>query len=137
RGAARRCPARARPPRGIARPTEPDPVLDRRSTLWAVSFPRVVTGRFRMVRTTWRAATLALLATLAACAEDPLDEMPDAAQVGTLERAEIDTTIRSHLHGIRACTHRALVSGEAEEGEIRVRFVIAADGTVSSAKVAS
>lgn len=90
-----------------------------------------------MVRTTWRAATLALLATLAACAEDPLDEMPDAAQVGTLERAEIDTTIRSHLHGIRACTHRALVSGEAEEGEIRVRFVIAADGTVSSAKVAS
>lgn len=95
-----------------------------------------------MVRTMWGAATLALLATFAACAVEPA-EAPDASdavepqQLGTLERTAIDETIRSHMNPIRSCYQRVLVQDPSVAGEIRVKFVIGADGAVTSAAVES
>lgn len=57
--------------------------------------------------------------------------------VGTLERSEIEAVIQKSLSAIRYCYQRRLQSAPDLSGKVVVRFAIAGDGSVSSAKVAS
>jgi len=56
--------------------------------------------------------------------------------MGSLDKAVIQRVIRSHVAGLRRCYERALAVNPGLEGRVLVRFVIGADGRVTSAEVA-
>lgn len=56
---------------------------------------------------------------------------------GALSREEIQRTFRRNMASIRYCYDRQLTTNPGLEGRISVRLVIALDGTVSSASIAS
>lgn len=55
--------------------------------------------------------------------------------LGALDRSLIDEVIKRHFNQIRYCYQRELTKNPALGGKISVKFVIAKDGTVSSAKI--
>jgi len=58
----------------------------------------------------------------------------DPIILGALDKSLIDAVIRRHLNQIRYCYQRELSDNPGLAGKITVKFVIAKDGTVSSAK---
>jgi hypothetical protein len=62
---------------------------------------------------------------------------PDSLVLGSLDRSAIDAVIRRHLNEIRYCYERGLTVRAALNGKVVVKFVIAKDGTVSSAAIKS
>jgi len=63
----------------------------------------------------------------------PSIEVGDAIVLGALDKAVIDSVVRMHLAPIRYCYERELRPGQALAGKHIVKFVIAQDGSVSSA----
>ncbi len=61
----------------------------------------------------------------------------DPIIVGQLDRAVVDAVVRRHLANIRYCYQRELQREPTLTGKITVRFVIAGDGSVSSASTKS
>ena len=57
----------------------------------------------------------------------------DAIILGALDRSLIDEVIKRHMNQIRYCYQRELTKNPSLAGKIVVKFVIAKDGTVSSA----
>jgi hypothetical protein len=57
----------------------------------------------------------------------------DAIILGALDRSLIDEVIKRHMNQIRYCYQRELTNNPALGGKIVMKFVIAKDGTVSSA----
>jgi len=61
---------------------------------------------------------------------------PDAPQItGALDKGLIDAVIKRHLNQIRYCYQRRLVKQPGLAGELKIHFVIAKDGSVSTARV--
>lgn len=58
----------------------------------------------------------------------------DPIILGALDRSLIDEVIKRHMSQIRYCYQRELTKDPALSGKITVKFVIAKDGTVSSAE---
>lgn len=54
--------------------------------------------------------------------------------VGSLDVRDIEVTVRRHLNTIRYCYHRELADHPTLAGELTVRFVIGANGAVTSAE---
>jgi len=84
---------------------------------------------------TWNMIVVGLCAGLVACAEEPIptQEAAGAQEAPALERTQIDDTVRRHLNQVRYCYQRSLVRDPSIAGEIVVKFVVEADGSVSSA----
>lgn len=61
----------------------------------------------------------------------------DAPKLGELQRAEIDAEIQEHVPRIRACYDDGLRRDSSLAGKVTVKFVIGADGAVTSAQEAS
>ncbi len=61
-------------------------------------------------------------------------EVGDPIILGALDKSEIDRVVKSHLGQIRYCYQRELTKNPSLFGKIVVKFVIAKDGSVSSAK---
>ena len=59
----------------------------------------------------------------------------DPIILGALDRSLIDEVIKRHMNQIRYCYQRELTKNPALGGKIVIKFVIAKDGTVSSASV--
>ena len=57
--------------------------------------------------------------------------------LGEVDKSAIDQVIKRHMNQIRYCYQRALVNEPELAGKVTVKFVIAKDGTVSSAEVKS
>src|SRR6185503_9987841 len=57
----------------------------------------------------------------------------DPIILGALDRSLIDEVIKRHMNQIRYCYQRELTKNNALAGKIVIKFVIAKDGTVSSA----
>lgn len=66
---------------------------------------------------------------------EPVVPPPDAdpVLVGALDKSLVDTVIKRNLNQIRHCYQRELNRQPQLEGQVVVKFVIAGDGTVSSA----
>lgn len=58
----------------------------------------------------------------------------DPIILGALDRSLIDEVIKRHMNQIRYCYQRELTKNPALNGKIVIKFVIAKDGTVSSAE---
>jgi outer membrane biosynthesis protein TonB len=54
--------------------------------------------------------------------------------MGALDKSLIDAVIKQNMASIRYCYQRELTKNPSLSGKIAVRFVIAADGSVSSAQ---
>jgi hypothetical protein len=65
------------------------------------------------------------------------DTPGDPIILGALDKATIDAEIKSHLAQIRFCYQRELNKQPGLAGKLTVKFVIAADGTVSSGSTRS
>jgi hypothetical protein len=61
----------------------------------------------------------------------------DPIILGALDRSLIDEVIKRHMNQIRYCYQRELTKNNALAGKIVIKFVIAKDGTVSSASTKS
>jgi hypothetical protein len=61
----------------------------------------------------------------------------DATVLGALDKGIIQQVIRRHMNQLRYCYQRELTTSPSLSGRIEVKFVVARDGTVSSASVAS
>lgn len=61
----------------------------------------------------------------------------DAVIVGTLDKADIEAVIKRNMNQLRYCYQRELTRDASLSGKITVKFVIAKDGTVSSATTRS
>jgi hypothetical protein len=61
----------------------------------------------------------------------------DYIVVGQLDRALVDAVVRQHLQSIRYCYQRELQKDPELSGKVTVKFVIAGDGSVSSATTKS
>jgi len=59
----------------------------------------------------------------------------DPIILGALDRSLIDEVIKRHMNQIRYCYQRELTKNPALGGKVVIKFVIAKDGTVSSASV--
>ncbi len=53
--------------------------------------------------------------------------------LGALDRSLVDAVVKRHMSQIRYCYQRELTRNPAVAGKVTVKFVVAADGTVSSA----
>ncbi len=65
----------------------------------------------------------------------PPDGTGAAILIGALEKSQIDRVVKAHLAQIRFCYMKQLQHNPMLEGKVVVKFVIAQDGSVSSAKV--
>jgi len=61
----------------------------------------------------------------------------DAIILGALSRDDIDRVVKAHLAQIRYCYQKELQKNPELAGKVVIKFVIAPDGSVSSAKVQS
>jgi hypothetical protein len=61
----------------------------------------------------------------------------DPIILGALDRALIDAVIKRHMNQIRYCYQRELTKNPSIKGKIVIKFVIAKDGSVSSASTKS
>ncbi len=61
----------------------------------------------------------------------------EAIIIGQLDRAVVDAVVRRHLSNIRYCYMRELQKEPTLSGKVTVKFVIAGDGSVSSATTKS
>ncbi len=61
----------------------------------------------------------------------------DIIVLGSLDRAQVDEVVRRHLNQIRYCYQRELTKAPDLMGKVVVRFVIARDGSVSTAETKS
>jgi len=61
----------------------------------------------------------------------------DPIILGALDRSLIDEVVRRHMNQIRYCYQRRLIVDHTLAGKVVVKFVIASDGTVSSATIKS
>ncbi|MBN1335252.1 MAG: AgmX/PglI C-terminal domain-containing protein [Deltaproteobacteria bacterium] len=61
----------------------------------------------------------------------------EAIVLGALDKSLVDAVVRRHLNQIRYCYQRELTKDPTLAGKIVVKFVIAKDGTVSSASTKS
>lgn len=61
----------------------------------------------------------------------------DPIILGALDRAHIDGVVRAHTGALRNCYERGLAADPTLAGKVVVKFVIAKDGTVSSATTKS
>lgn len=61
----------------------------------------------------------------------------DPIILGALDRALIDAVIKRHMNQIRYCYQRELMKNPALKGKLVIKFVIAKDGSVSSASTKS
>ncbi len=61
----------------------------------------------------------------------------EAIILGALDKSLVDAVIRRHLNQIRYCYQRELTKNPSLSGKVVVKFVIAKDGTVSSATTKS
>ena len=59
----------------------------------------------------------------------------DTIILGALDRSLIDEVIKRHMNAIRYCYQRELTKTPSLAGKIVIKFVIAKDGSVSSANV--
>jgi len=59
--------------------------------------------------------------------------LPDTDSGGGRKSAQIKRTIREHMDALEACYRRALHNDPKAAGRVETRFVIDADGSVSSA----
>ena len=59
----------------------------------------------------------------------------DPIVLGSVDRSLVDEVVKRHLNAIRHCYQRALRRDPDLAGKVVVEFVIAADGTVSSAEI--
>jgi len=57
--------------------------------------------------------------------------------VGALERDDIRRIFENHLAEMRGCYEEALLSRPHLEGQLTIQFIVAADGTVSDARLDS
>lgn len=57
--------------------------------------------------------------------------------LGTMDKAEIDATIKRNMNQIRYCYQRELTKHPDLQGKVVIKFVIAPDGTVRSAEIKS
>ena len=64
-------------------------------------------------------------------------DAPQQAEQPSIPRSEIQRVIREATGQVRYCYERALAREPTLEGTVRVRFVIAPDGSVTSASVTS
>ena len=64
-------------------------------------------------------------------------DAPEQAEQPSIPRFEIQRVIRDASGQVRYCYERALAQEPTLEGMVRVRFVIAPDGSVTSASVTS
>ena len=62
-------------------------------------------------------------------------DLGDPIVLGALDKAEIDRVIKRHLAQVRYCYQRVLTKEPGVEGKLIIKFVIAKDGSVSSATV--
>jgi hypothetical protein len=67
----------------------------------------------------------------------PSDIAGEPILLGTLDRADVDRVVRQHLREIKYCYQRQLQREPGLSGKVTVRFVIARDGSVSSATTKS
>jgi hypothetical protein len=63
----------------------------------------------------------------------PVEVPNEPLVVGSLPRSVVDEVVKSHLNAIRYCYRRELPKEPSLAGKLVTRFVIASDGTVSSA----
>ncbi len=61
----------------------------------------------------------------------------DPVVLGSLDRQDIDTEIKRNLSDVRGCYQRELGRNPGLAGKVIVKFVIATDGSVSSAETKS
>jgi hypothetical protein len=61
----------------------------------------------------------------------------DPIILGALDRSLIDAVIKRHMNQIRYCHQRELTTDPSIAGKVVVKFVVAKDGTVSSASIKS
>ncbi len=61
----------------------------------------------------------------------------DPILIGGIDKSAIDAVIKRHMNSIRHCYSRELVREPSLAGKISVKFIIAKDGSVSSATVAN
>ncbi len=61
----------------------------------------------------------------------------DGVVIGSLDRAQVDEVVKRHLGAIKYCYQRELQREPDLAGKVVVKFVIAGDGSVSSARVRS
>lgn len=61
----------------------------------------------------------------------------DPIILGALDRSLIDAVIKRHMNQIRYCYQRELTKNPALKGKLVVKFIIAKDGSVSSANIKS
>ncbi len=66
---------------------------------------------------------------------DPRVRLNDPSIVGALDRTSIDRTLERNLSQLRYCYLRELSNGSTATGVVTIRFVITADGSVSSTQV--
>lgn len=67
----------------------------------------------------------------------PSDIAGEPILLGTMKRELVDRVVREHLREIRYCYQRQLQRQPGLSGKVTVRFVIARDGSVSSATTKS
>ena len=65
---------------------------------------------------------------------DPQTSLGEPALRGSLDAGAVDGVVRARLDRLSTCWHREIPREPTLAGDLRVEFVIAADGTVSSAK---
>ena len=61
----------------------------------------------------------------------------DPIILGTLDRSVTDAVVKRHMNQIRYCYQREITSDPTIAGKVVVKFVVAGDGTVSSASIKS
>lgn len=66
---------------------------------------------------------------------DAMISQGDVTLIGSLEKAQISDVLQDNISPIRLCYERALMSNPALSGALTVKFVIARDGSVSTASV--
>ncbi len=80
---------------------------------------------------------LSILQDSATADEPSTSDDPQQADQPSIPRSEIQRVIREATGQVRYCYERALAREPTLEGTVRVRFVIAPDGSVTSASVTS
>ena len=68
-------------------------------------------------------------------AKDTPSPPKNPIMMGTLHKEAINEVVRSDMNGLRYCYQRELVTKPLLGGYVRMKFVIAKDGTVSQAHV--
>lgn len=64
---------------------------------------------------------------------DPVLRGNDVVTIGNIDKADVDRVIKKNMSRIRYCYQRELQKAPDLSGKVKIKFVIAADGTVASA----